>query len=81
MVCFSFWFGEVRSLVVSDNIIANRIALALSKVNSCKLLITMDEYSGFMPEGLKVESYEKLLEQNMQKKLVLLIIFMKHMKN
>ena len=54
--------SDAKAVIVSDNIIANRIALALSKVNSCKLLITMDEYSGFMPEGLKVESYEKLTQ-------------------
>ena len=54
--------SDAKAVIVSDNILANRIALALSKVSSCKLLITMDEYSGFMPEGLKVESYEKLAQ-------------------
>ena len=53
--------SDAKAVIVSNNILANRIALALSKVDSCNLLITIDEYSGFMPEGLKVESFEKLL--------------------
>ena len=53
--------SDAKAVIVSNNILANRIALALSKVDLCNLLITIDEYSGFMPEGLKVESFEKLL--------------------
>ena len=58
--------SDAKAVIVSDNILANRIALALSKVTSCNLLITIDEYSGFMPEGLKVESlknYSKLVKK------------------
>ena len=54
--------SDAKAVIVSNNILANRIALALSKVESCNLLITIDEYSGFMPESLKVESFEKLLK-------------------
>ena len=54
--------SDAKAVIVSNNILANRIALALNKVTSCNLLITIDEYSGFMPEGLKVESFEKLLQ-------------------
>ena len=54
--------SDAKAVIVSNNILANRIALALSKVASCNLLITIDEYNGFMPEGLKVESFEKLLQ-------------------
>ena len=54
--------SDAKAVIVSNNILANRIALALSKVESCNFLITIDEYSGFMPEGLKVESFEKLLK-------------------
>ena len=53
--------SDAKAVIVSNNTLANRIALALSKVDSCNLLITIDEYRGFMPEGLKVESFEKLL--------------------
>ena len=40
-------------------------------------LITMDEYSGFMPEGLKVESYENLTqigEENISTAFITLIL-------
>ena len=53
--------SDAKAVIVSNNILANRIALALSKVETCNFLITIDEYSGFMPDGLKVESFEKLL--------------------
>ena len=52
--------SDAKAVIVSNNILANRIALAISKVDSCNLLITIDEYNGFMPEGLKVENFDKL---------------------
>ena len=51
--------SDAKAVIVSNNILANRIALALSKVTSCNLLITIDEYSGLC-ESFKVENFEKL---------------------
>ncbi len=52
--------SDAKAVIVSNNTLANRVALAISKVDSCNLLITIDDYNGFMPEGLKVENFDKL---------------------
>ena len=53
--------SDAKAVIVSNNTLANRVALAISKVDSCNLLITIDDYNGFMPDGLKVESFDKLI--------------------
>lgn len=54
--------SDAKAIIVSNNIIGNRIALALSNVNTCNLLVTIEPYSGFMPEGLEIESFDNLLK-------------------
>ena len=54
--------SDAKAIIVSNNIIGNRIALALSNVNTCNLLVTIDPYSGFMPEGLEIQSFDNLLK-------------------
>ena len=54
--------SDAKAIIVSNNIIGNRIALALSNVSNCNLLVTIDPYSGFMPEGLEIESFDNLLK-------------------
>ena len=54
--------SDAKAIIVSNNIIGNRIALALSDVSTCNFLITIDPYSGFMPEGLEIESFDNLLK-------------------
>ncbi|MBJ65781.1 MAG: long-chain fatty acid--CoA ligase [Rhodobiaceae bacterium] len=53
--------SDAKAVIVSNNILANRVALAISNVETCNLLITIDEYNGFMPENLKVENFEDLI--------------------
>lgn len=54
--------SDAKAIIVSNNIIGNRIALALSNVSGCNLLVTIDPYSGFMPEGLEIQSFDNLLK-------------------
>lgn len=54
--------SDAKAIIVSNNIIGNRIALALSNVSNCNLLVTIDPYSGFMPEGLEIQSFDNLLK-------------------
>ena len=53
--------SDAKAVIVSNNILANRVALAISNVETCNLLITIDEYNGFMPEDLKIENFEDLI--------------------
>ena len=54
--------SEAKAVIVSNNVLANRIALAINKNEICKLLIIIDEYQGFTPEHLKITSFEELLD-------------------
>jgi long-chain acyl-CoA synthetase len=54
--------AEAKAVIVSNNVLANRVALAINKNEICKLLIIIDEYQGFTPEHLKITSFEDLLD-------------------
>ena len=54
--------SEAKAVLVSNNVLANRIALAINKNEICKLLIIIDEYQGFTPEHLKITGFEELLD-------------------
>ena len=49
-----------KAVITSNNILANRLALATTRTKECKLLITIDNYNGFEPEGLNIISYNEI---------------------
>ncbi len=53
--------SEAKAVIASSNILANRLALAITRTKICKLLITIDDYNGFEPEDLKIISFDEVV--------------------
>ena len=53
--------SEAKAVIASSNILANRLALAITRTKICKLLITMDDYNGFEPEDLKIITFDEVV--------------------
>ena len=53
--------SEAKAVIASSNILANRLALAITQTKVCKLLITIDDYNGFEPEDLKIISFDEVV--------------------
>jgi long-chain acyl-CoA synthetase len=53
--------SEAKAVIASSNILANRLALAITQTKVCKLLITIDDYNGFEPEGLKIITFDEVV--------------------
>ena len=49
-----------KAVITSNNILANRLALATTRTKECKILITIDNYNGFEPEGLNILSFNEV---------------------
>tara|TARA_S200000501_G_scaffold239688_1_gene224562 strand:+ start:899 stop:2641 length:1743 start_codon:yes stop_codon:yes gene_type:complete len=52
--------SDAKAVIASDNILANRLALATTRTNHCKILITLDKYSGFEPENLRIINFNEV---------------------
>ena len=52
--------SDAKAVIASNNILANRVALATTRTNLCKILITLDNYSGFEPDNLKIIKFEEV---------------------
>ena len=52
--------SDAKAVIASSNILANRVALATTRTNLCKILITLDNYSGFEPDNLKIIKFEEV---------------------
>lgn len=53
--------SEAKAVIASSNILANRLALAITRTKICKLLITIDDYNGFEPEDLKIITFDEVV--------------------
>ena len=49
-----------KAVIISNNILGNRLALATTRTKDCKLLITIDNYNGFEPEDLNILNFEEV---------------------
>ena len=52
--------SDAKAVIASSNILANRVALATTRTNLCKILITLENYSGFEPDNLKIIKFEEV---------------------
>jgi len=52
--------SDARAVIASNNILANRVALATTRTKLCKILITLDSYSGFEPDNLKIINFNEV---------------------
>ena len=52
--------SDAKAVIASNNILANRVALATTRTKLCKLLITLDNYSGFEPDNLKIINFNEV---------------------
>ena len=52
--------SDAKAVIASNNILANRVALATTRTNLCKILSTLDNYSGFEPDNLKIIKFEEV---------------------
>ena len=52
--------SDAKAVIASNNILANRVALATTRTNLCKILITLENYSGFEPDNLKIIKFEEV---------------------
>jgi len=52
--------SDAKAVIASNNILANRVALATTRTKLCKILITLDNYSGFEPDNLKVINFNEV---------------------
>jgi long-chain acyl-CoA synthetase len=52
--------SDAKAVIVSNNILANRVALATTRTKLCKILITIDNYSGFEPDNLKIINFNEV---------------------
>ena len=52
--------SDARAVIASNNILANRVALATTRTKLCKILITLDNYSGFEPDNLKIINFNEV---------------------
>ena len=51
--------SEAKAVIASSNILANRLALAITRTKICKLLITIDNYNGF--EMILTNNFDEVL--------------------
>ena len=52
--------SEAKAVIASNNILANRLALATTRTKDCKILITIDNYNGFEPENLRIINFNEV---------------------
>tara|TARA_Y100001935_G_scaffold15284_1_gene11438 strand:- start:522 stop:2264 length:1743 start_codon:yes stop_codon:yes gene_type:complete len=52
--------SDAKAVIASNNILANRVALATTRTELCKILITLDNYSGFEPDNLKIINFNEV---------------------
>ena len=52
--------SDARAVIASNNILANRVALATTRTKLCNILITLDSYSGFEPDNLKIINFNEV---------------------
>ena len=52
--------SDAKAVIASNNILANRVALATTRTKLCKILITLDSYSGFEPDNLKIINFNEV---------------------
>jgi long-chain acyl-CoA synthetase len=52
--------SDAKAVIASNNILANRVALATTRTKLCKMLITIDNYSGFEPDNLKIINFNEV---------------------
>ena len=52
--------SDAKAVIASSNILANRVALATTRTNLCKILITLENYSGFEPDNLKIIKFKEV---------------------
>ena len=52
--------SDAKAVIASNNILANRVALATTRTKLCKILITLDNYSGFEPDNLKIINFKEV---------------------
>ena len=52
--------SDAKAVIASNNILANRVALATTRTKLCKILITLDNYSGFEPDNLKIINFSEV---------------------
>lgn len=52
--------SDAKAVIASNNILANRVALATTRTKLCKLLITLDNYNGFEPDNLKIINFNEV---------------------
>ena len=52
--------SDAKAVIASNNILANRVALATTRTKICKILITLDNYSGFEPDNLKIINFNEV---------------------
>ena len=49
-----------KAVIISNNILGNRLALATTRTKDCKILITIDNYNGFEPEDLNILNFKEV---------------------
>ena len=52
--------SDAKAVIASNNILANRLALATTRTKDCKILITIDNYNGFEPENLRIINFNEV---------------------
>jgi len=52
--------SDAKAVIASNNILANRVALATTRTKLCKVLITIDNYNGFEPDNLKIINFNEV---------------------
>ena len=52
--------SDAKAVIASNNILANRVALATTRTKLCKILITLDNYSGFEPDNLQIVNFDEV---------------------
>ena len=52
--------SDAKAVIASNNILANRVALATTRTKLCKILITLNNYSGFEPDNLQIINFDEV---------------------
>tara|TARA_Y100001936_G_scaffold191523_1_gene190680 strand:+ start:859 stop:2601 length:1743 start_codon:yes stop_codon:yes gene_type:complete len=52
--------SDAKAVIASNNILANRVALATTRTKLCKILITLNNYSGFEPDNLQIVNFDEV---------------------
>ena len=52
--------SDAKAVIASNNILANRVALATTRTKLCKILITLNNYSGFEPDNLQIVNFNEV---------------------